>query len=47
MHHKHLNKERGESFGFLYVARKYWQKVQRDKSLMAGSRRVEYAPESE
>ncbi len=47
MHHKHLNKEEGESFGFLYVARKYWQKVQRDKQLMAGARRVEYAPEAE
>ncbi|RYD54861.1 MAG: beta-carotene hydroxylase [Sphingobacteriales bacterium] len=31
MHHKHLSKEEGESFGMLYVARKYWEKVQRDK----------------
>jgi beta-carotene 3-hydroxylase len=23
MHHKHLNKEDGESFGMLWVARKY------------------------
>lgn len=25
MHHKHLNKERGESFGMLFVDRKYWR----------------------
>ena len=31
MHHKHLNKEEGESFGMLYVAKKYWQKVRADK----------------
>lgn len=44
MHHKHLNKEHGESFGMLYVHKKYWEKVLRDKQLMAG-RKVEYAPE--
>lgn len=32
MHHKHLSKEDGESFGMLIVARKYWQKVQSDKA---------------
>ena len=47
MHHKHLNKEQGESFGMLYVAQKYWQKINRDKKLMAGNRKVEYAPEVE
>lgn len=26
MHHKHLSKEEGESFGMLYVAKKYWEK---------------------
>jgi beta-carotene 3-hydroxylase len=31
MHHRHLRKEEGESFGMLYVARKYWDKVRRDK----------------
>ena len=31
MHHKHLDKEHGESFGFLWVAKKYWEKVQADK----------------
>lgn len=30
MHHKHLNKEDGESFGMLIVAKKYWDKVKRD-----------------
>jgi len=45
MHHKHLNKEHGESFGMLYVHRKYWEKVLRDKQLMAG-KKVEYAPEN-
>lgn len=31
MHHKHLGKENGESFGMLYVAKKYWEKVKRDR----------------
>lgn len=31
MHHKHLNKEDGESFGMLIVAKKYWDKVREDK----------------
>ncbi len=30
MHHKHLSKEDGESFGMLIVAAKYWQKVKND-----------------
>lgn len=30
MHHKHLGKEDGESFGMLFVAKKYWDKVKRD-----------------
>jgi len=33
MHHKHLNKEEGESFGMLLVAKKYWDKVKRDQAL--------------
>lgn len=45
MHHKHLGKEHGESFGMLLVHRKYWQKIRRDKKLMAGNRKVNYAPE--
>jgi beta-carotene 3-hydroxylase len=44
MHHKHLNKNQGESFGMLMVHKKYWEKVRRDKQLMAG-KKVEYAPE--
>ena len=31
MHHKHLDKHNGESFGFLWVAKKYWEKVRADK----------------
>lgn len=31
MHHKHLEKEDGESFGMLYVARKYWEKTRADR----------------
>lgn len=27
MHHKHLGKHDGESFGMLFVSRKYWDKV--------------------
>lgn len=30
MHHKHLDKEHGESFGMLLVAKKYWDKVRED-----------------
>lgn len=45
MHHRHLSKEDGESFGMLYVARKYWDKVRHDKKLMA-AKRVGYAPDA-
>ena len=31
MHHKHLNKHEGESFGMLIVAKKYWDKVRKDE----------------
>ncbi|HEX6193764.1 MAG TPA: beta-carotene hydroxylase [Chitinophagaceae bacterium] len=31
MHHKHLDRFDGESFGMLFVARKYWEKIRRDK----------------
>jgi beta-carotene 3-hydroxylase len=30
MHHKHLDKQEGESFGMLWVAKKYWEKVKED-----------------
>lgn len=32
MHHKHLGKEDGESFGMLIVAKKYWDKVKADEA---------------
>lgn len=35
MHHKHLGPEDGESFGMLFVAKKYWDKVRRDKQFTA------------
>lgn len=38
MHHKHLEKEDGESFGMLFVARKYWQKVKSDNERMRNNR---------
>ncbi len=31
MHHRHLEKEEGESFGMLYVHKKYWEKVKKDR----------------
>ncbi len=31
MHHKHLDRNEGESFGMLMVHRKYWEKVKRDR----------------
>ncbi|MCX6207572.1 MAG: sterol desaturase family protein [Bacteroidetes bacterium] len=33
MHHKHINKEEGESFGMLLVAKKYWDKIRRDETI--------------
>lgn len=33
MHHKHLGPENGESFGFLYVEKKYRAKIKRDDDL--------------
>ncbi|WP_028298220.1 sterol desaturase family protein [Olivibacter sitiensis] len=33
MHHKHLGKENGESFGFLFVEKKYRDKIERDEQL--------------
>jgi beta-carotene 3-hydroxylase len=42
MHHKHLDKHDGESFGMLWVAKKYWEKVQADKKRNASGRGVNY-----
>ena len=33
MHHKHMDKEDGESFGMLFVHKKYWEKVRKEKQL--------------
>jgi beta-carotene 3-hydroxylase len=44
MHHKHLDKQEGESFGMLLVHKKYWEKVRRDRKLMK-AQKVGYAPE--
>jgi len=33
MHHKHMDKHDGESFGMLYVHRKYWEKVKKNRAL--------------
>jgi beta-carotene 3-hydroxylase len=38
MHHKHLERHDGESFGMLIVARKYWQKVKNDNQRMKTER---------
>jgi beta-carotene 3-hydroxylase len=35
MHHKHLDKHEGESFGMLIVAKKYWDKVRKDEMLQS------------
>lgn len=45
MHHRHLDRHEGESFGMLYVGKRYWEKIQKDKKLMPGNKKVEYAPE--
>lgn len=45
MHHKHLDRFDGESFGMLLVAKKYRDKVRRDRKLMA-DQKVQYAPET-
>ncbi len=34
MHHKHLEKEEGESFGMLMVHKKYWEKVRKDIKML-------------
>lgn len=32
MHHKHLDRHHGESFGMLFAARKYWQLAQKKQA---------------
>ncbi|MBL0882640.1 MAG: sterol desaturase family protein [Chitinophagaceae bacterium] len=36
MHHKHLDKHEGESFGMLIVAKKYWDKIRKDEMMQKG-----------
>lgn len=38
MHHKHVHKHKGESFGMLYVHKKYWEKVRRNKLFRAAQK---------
>jgi beta-carotene 3-hydroxylase len=33
MHHRHVDKEDGESFGMLFITKKYWDKIRRDEEL--------------
>ena len=33
MHHKHIDKEKGESFGMLLVGKKYWNKIRKEEAL--------------
>jgi beta-carotene 3-hydroxylase len=37
MHHKHLEREHGESFGFLFVEKKYRDKIKKDEALQQNS----------
>jgi beta-carotene 3-hydroxylase len=45
MHHRHLDRHDGESFGMLYVAKKYWEKIRRDRQLMSNNKKTQYTPE--
>ena len=40
MHHRHLSKEDGESFGMLFVAKRYWDKIKRDEQIKHASSRL-------
>lgn len=44
MHHRHLDRHDGESFGMLYVARKYREKIRRDRQAKPGHNKTGYAP---
>lgn len=39
MHHKHIEKHDGESFGMLLVAKRYWDKVRKDKAIQQSADR--------
>ncbi|MGN6294494.1 MAG: beta-carotene hydroxylase [Chitinophagaceae bacterium] len=47
MHHKHLDKYEGESFGMLWVAKKYRDKIRQDKKLLANNGNIKYASQPE
>lgn len=38
MHHRHLDRHDGESFGMLYVHKKYWEKIRKDKKMKWSTR---------
>jgi beta-carotene 3-hydroxylase len=44
MHHRHLDRHDGESFGMLLVHKKYWDKVKRDRKLKSGNKAEENPP---
>ncbi len=44
MHHRHLDRHEGESFGMLLVHKKYWDKVKRDRKLKSGNKAEENPP---
>ena len=40
MHHKHLDRKDGESFGFLFVEKKYRDKIRKDEELRIQHREI-------
>lgn len=40
MHHKHLGRKDGESFGFLFVEKKYRDKIRKDEELRVQHREI-------
>lgn len=42
MHHKHLDKEDGESFGMLLVNKKYWRKIKDDEQRRQSFKRISF-----
>ena len=46
IHHKHMGKEGGESFGMLIVAKKYWDKVKKDEAFLAANKTKNNTPHS-
>lgn len=44
MHHKHLDKEDGECFGFLFINKKYRDKIRKDNALQQQNARSKVQP---